>query len=103
MPLMTNQDLIVLTGATRNHLQSIEDALRDVLLANMMTATANQLDTDLIAKATITLLLTLAARESLQIFEANAVKADPEKFGNLAKEALEWAVMRTSPTPAILH
>ena len=102
MPLINVRDLISIKGSAREHMQSLEDALRDVLLAKGLDASSLP-EADLIARATITLLLTLAAREAMKAFDANRAEADLAGFGKLAADALAWAVHRDKSAPEILH
>lgn len=75
----------------REHLRGADEALRDVVLASAITAAANDLDETLIAEATVTMLLTLAAREFTKTRGGGARHDD---FARLCHGALEWALRR---------
>jgi hypothetical protein len=103
MALMSISELTGLTGDEREHLQAMEDSLHDVIHAQALAAAANKLDSSLLAKATITLLLTLAAREALHCSQSTGKPIDSNAFAKVATEAVHWAIARPSIAPNILH
>lgn len=102
MALMSISELTALTGETREHLQAAEDAFQDVILANTVTASGKGLDIELLARATVTLILTVAARQAQQNAESSGQKIDPCAFAELADSAFKWGICRIQ-SRNILH
>ena len=88
MSFLSFDKLRAITDPERDHLRQTDEALRDVLLANRLAAKTNNLDIDLIERATITLLMHLSARQAIE--KANGTKRplDTTGFVKLAREAI---------------
>jgi K+-transporting ATPase c subunit len=103
MALMSISELTGLTGDERAHLQAMEDAFQDVILAHAVTVSGTGLDAQLLARATVTLLLTLTARQAHQIAESCEEEVDSAAFAVLADGAFQWAISRASQAQNLLH
>ncbi|HEV2572428.1 hypothetical protein [Methylocella sp. CPCC 101449] len=90
-------------GPEREHLQHIDDALTNVVRENALLARDGALNLDVISNATVTLLLTVAAREALVVAEQTGQRIDSATFERLAKEALSWAVRRSGASEKEVH
>jgi hypothetical protein len=78
----------------RNHLQALDEAIIQALSASSAAASRKNLDQELIAKATVTLLLTATARHAVDVSKRFKISAKPLNFGSLAEQALHWAQQR---------
>ncbi|OJY02736.1 MAG: hypothetical protein BGP04_05285 [Rhizobiales bacterium 62-17] len=103
MPFACISDLQSIKGPEREHLQHIDDALTNVVRENALLARDGALNLDVISNATVTLLLTVAAREALVVAEQTGQRIDSATFERLAKEALSWAIRRSGASEKEVH
>ncbi len=100
MRLLTLSDVLAISGPERERLREADEAIRDVVTLVDAQAAQDQLDTELISKAMIDLLLLAAARLAL-VSQPNSVALRlPGAFAELAQEALDWATSRGRPNVA---
>ena len=99
MSLMRIEELTSLGPAEREHLQQLEDALHDALLAGQLQAKENGLDTERMARAATTLLLALTARNAIDA----VAEVTKKEFGALASDVLGWARDRAKDRPKLWH
>ena len=97
MRLLTLSDVLAISGPERQRLREADEAIRDVVSLVEAQAAEDKLDTELISKAMIDLLLLAAARLAL-VSQPNSVALRlPGAFAQLAQEALDWATRRGPP------
>jgi hypothetical protein len=95
MPLLGIHAVVALQNRERKHLLRVDEAIRDVLGASMVSASANELNAALVGKATVTLLLIAAAREALSSCGPDNSDFDCRAFCDLATEAAAWMLRRS--------
>jgi hypothetical protein len=78
----------------RDHLQALEAAISQTLSASAAAASQKSLDQELIAKATVTLLMTVSARQAVDVSKNFKEPVRTVKFASLARDALLWAQRR---------
>jgi hypothetical protein len=100
MSYLTIEELLRLKSPERAHIRKVDDALRDVFTWNLMTATMSKLDEELIARATVTLVLASAAREALAVCNRSEKPFNVNAFARLARDVANWAQSRRQDTPA---
>lgn len=94
MEFLGHNQLVMLDGDLQQHLTQLEDAVQDALLASAVAAKVNQLDVDLIAKATLPLVISVLAREYLELCEQAECEPEQAEFTQLADAAYTWASSR---------
>jgi len=95
-PFPSVQALQSIQGPIRDRLHGLDRAIAQMLTANSAAARFQGLNEELLATATITLLLTVAARHRVDVAKRFEDPATPETFGALAQDALRWAMERLS-------
>lgn len=103
MPFAHISDLQSINGPEREHLQYVDDALTSLVRKNASLARDGALNLDVISNATVTLLLTVAAREALVVAEQSGQHVESADFERLAKEALSWAISRSVASQKEIH
>ena len=99
MSLMRIEELTSLGPVEQDHLQQLEDALHDALLASQLQAQENGLDTERMACAATTLLLALTARSAIDA----VAEVTKKEFGALGSDVLGWALDRSKDRPKAWH
>jgi hypothetical protein len=100
MSYFSIEEVLRLKSPERPHIRKVDDALRDVLMWNLMTASMSKLDEELIARATVTLVLAGAAREALAVCDRLEKPFNVNAFAKLARDVASWAQSRRRDTPA---
>jgi hypothetical protein len=94
MSYLSIEQVLRLKNPERSHIRKVDEALHELLVRNLMTASLNKLDEDLVAQATMTLVLANAAREAVAICERQNKPFSVRAFSKLAREVAGWAVAR---------
>jgi len=94
MSYLSIEQVLRLKNPERSHLRKVDEALHELLVRNLMTASLNKLDEDLVARATMTLVLANAAREALAVCEREKKPFSIRAFTKLAREVASWAMTR---------
>ena len=97
MRLLALSDVVAISGPERERLREADEAIREIVSLVDAQAAQDNLDAELISKAMIDLLLLAAARLALAAQPQTAVSRLPGAFAELAREALDWAKVRTRP------
>lgn len=103
MNFLNNSEMSALGDDERDHLTRLEEAIQDALLASAVTAKANQLDVDLIARATLPLVLSVVAREYLTTCEQHESEPTLAEFRQLSEGAYLWSIKRGNGTEKTHH
>lgn len=98
----TFERLLNLGPAERQHLAQLEEALQDSLLAGEIAASNAGVDQSQMDKAILPLLMTIVARQYLNVCETRGDEPNQKIIADLAAEALEWARKR-GQTQKIMH
>jgi hypothetical protein len=94
VPFTPFENLQNIDKPERDHLQALDAAISQALSASAAAASRKNLDQELIAKATVTLLMTVSARKAVDVSKTFKEPVRIVKFASLAKDALLWAQRR---------
>jgi hypothetical protein len=94
MSYLSIEEVLQLKDPERSHIREVDDALRELLMRNLMTASINKLNEDLVARATMTLVLANAAREALALCEGHEKPFNIQMFSKLARDVAGWTLSR---------
>jgi hypothetical protein len=94
MSYLSIEQVLRLKNPERAHVRKVDEALHELLTRNLTTASLNKLDEDLIAQATMTLVLANAAREALALCERQKKPFSIRAFSKHAREVAGWAMTR---------
>lgn len=98
MSYLSIDEVLRLKNPERTHVRKLDDALRDLLMRNLMAATVNKLDEDVVVQATMTLVLANAAREALALCERQQKPFNVHAFSKLARDVAAWVLSRRRET-----
>ncbi len=90
MALPRMNEIEVLPGAERIYLANLEQALEGFVSRMPSTIPADVVDADLIARATVTIFLVIAARCAQDVGKKQRITISKREFGRLAEDALQW-------------
>lgn len=99
MKFLNVSDISAVSGPERERLREADDAIRDIVTLVGEQAAEDGLDSALMSAAMIDLLLIAAAKLALAQRPKIETPAVSEDFGNLARQALDWARARAKPKP----
>jgi len=97
MRLLTLSDVVAISEPERQRLREADEAIHDVVTRVGAQAAEDELDTELLSKAMIDLLLLAAARLALVAQPNSAALRLPGAFAELAQEAIVFAASRAAP------
>ena len=86
--------LHLLQGRERDHLEALDEAISLVLSHGLAVASSEGLSQDTFATASVTVLLTAAARQAIDASQRLRSTLGPDAFRSLAEEALRWSQLR---------
>ena len=94
MNFLSVHNLQSLEGPEREHLEALDETISALLSRSLAVASAAGLNQDHFLKATVTVLLTAAARQALEASERHQETLNRDAFRCLSEEVLRWSQLR---------
>ncbi len=94
MPALTLAETRAIAGAERERLVEADDAVRDCAATVETAAGQDNLDTKLVSRGLVGVLLSAGARQALGAYPVMSTRELREAFVTLAAEAFDWTLER---------